>query len=170
MADLVPGDLVLGRDGATVVVANQHKAVDTIAEMLTFVAADGTSVSMTPDHALFVDGALVAAADAKVGAALMTAKGEMIDIKRIVKGEAAIINTVTSDGTIFADGLLAASNPFWIASLTANAPITRTIVNAAAYAAGDVDSHGVGVGCVLTQATAALLAVIAVRKFTTVSM
>lgn len=67
IADLLPGDRVLGRDGAaTTVVSVQHEAVNTFAEMLTFHTADGAAVTMTPDHALFVDGALVAAPDAKV--------------------------------------------------------------------------------------------------------
>ena len=156
MVDLAPGDLVLGRDGATRVVSVQHKAVDTIAEMLTFHTADGASVSMTPDHALFVDGALVAAAEAEVGATLTNAKGEATTIKRIVKGSSAIINAVTADGTVVANGVLAASNPLWIASLTVDAPLTRTVVNAAIFAAGDVDSVGAGVGSVLTQLAASL--------------
>lgn len=151
MTDLSPGDLVLGRDGATAVVAVQHKAVDALGEMLTFHMADGSLVSMTPDHALFVEGELVAASDAKVGSAL--SKGV---IKRIVKGEGTIINAVTADGTIVADGILAASNPLWIAKFTVDAPLTRAIVNAALFTAGDVDSVAVGFGVVLGKVGAAL--------------
>ncbi len=153
MADLVPGDLVLGREGATTVLAVQHKAVDTIAEMLTFHTASG-AVSMTPDHAIFVDGALVAAADVKVGCLLSTGA-----VERITKGEAAIINPVTADGTIVADGILAASNPYWIASLTINGPLMRTLVNAALSSAGDVDSISPGFVLVLAKLAAALAVV-----------
>ena len=152
MADLAVGDLVLGGEGATAVVAVQHKAVDTFAEMLTFHLTDGATVSMTPDHAVFVDGTLVAAAQAKVGSRF---SGGVI-IKRITEGEAAIINPVTASGTIVADGILAASNPMWIASLTVDAPLTRALINAALYAAGDVDTVAAGFGGVLAKLTAVL--------------
>ena len=158
MADLVPGDLVLGRDGATTVVANQHKAVDTLSEMLTFHTAKG-EVSMTPNHGVFVDGELVAAADAKVGSSLSTGV-----IKRITKREAAIINAVTADGTIVADGVLAASNPYWIASLTVDAPLTRAVVNTVLYVAADVDSVAAGAVKIATMLVGATLAAKALRS------
>lgn len=161
MAELVPGDLVLGRNGATTVVAVQHKAIDTVAEMLTFHTSQGASVSMTADHGLFVDGALVAAADAKVGSLLSAGV-----VERITKHQGKIINAVTEDGTVVADGVLAASNPMWIASLTIDAPLTRTLVNMALYAAGDVDSVGMGVGTVLFKlAVAALAAMMFAKTF-----
>ena len=158
MADLAAGDLVLGRDGATTVVAVQHQAVDTIAEMLTFHTADGASVSMTRDHAVWVDGTLAAAAEAKVGSTLTNAEGESVAIKRIAKSKAAIVNPVTADGTIVADGILAASNPYWIASLTVDAPLTRAVVNAALYAAGDVSGihGGIAAGILKIAVTLAL--------------
>jgi hypothetical protein len=160
MADLVPGDLVLGRDGATSVVAVQHKAVDTISPMLTFDLADGSSVTMTPDHALFVDGALVAAADAKVGSSVSTGV-----ITRITKGEGAIINPVTADGTIVADGVLAASNPYWIAALTVDAPLARSVANAIIYAVGDADSLAAGFAKIASSvAGAAFVAMKALRS------
>ena len=159
MTDLVPGDVVLGRDGATSVVAVQHKAVDTLAEMLTFRTADGSSVSMTPNHAVFVDGELVAAADVKVGSALSTGA-----VERITKGEAAIINAVTADGTIVAGGILAASNPMWIASLTIDAPLTRAVVNAVIYAVGDADTLAAGAAKIATMLAAAALAAKALRS------
>ncbi len=159
MADLVPGDLVLGREGATAVVAVQHKAVDTIAQMLTFHTFDGAVVSMTPDHGVFVDGELVAAADAKVGSRLSAGV-----VERITKGEAKIINAVTADGTIVADGVLAASNPLWVAQLTIDAPIRRALVNAVLYAAGDVDSIADGVVVVLAKLAATLTLVALAAK------
>ena len=160
MADLAVGDLVLGGEGATAVVAVQHKAVDTFAEMLTFHLTDGATVSMTPDHAVFVDGTLVAAAQAKVGSRF---SGGVI-IKRITEGEAAIINPVTASGTIVADGILAASNPMWIASLTVDAPLTRAFVNAALYAAGDTNTVIAGFcGVIAKAAASAAMLVFAAR-------
>ena len=169
MADLAAGDLVLtatseGALAATTVVAVQHKAVDTVAEMLTFDTADGASVSMTADHAVFVGGRLVAAAEAKVGSTLTNAKGETAIVKRITKSEGAIINPVTSSGTIFADGILAASNPLWIASLTVDAPLTRAIVNVVLYAVGDVDSIAAGSAKVAASAAVAALAAALLRR------
>ena len=152
IADLVAGDLVLGRSGSTRIVAVQHKAIDTFADMLTFHATNGGSVSMTADHGLFVDGKLVAAAEAKIGSLLST--GAAID--RITKSEFAIINAVTADGTIVAGGVLAASNPLWIAALTVDAPIARTLMNAAISAAGDVDSVATGLVVVLGKFAVAL--------------
>ncbi len=163
MADLVPGDLVLGREGATTVIAVQHKVVDTIAEMLTFHTADGASVSMTPDHAIFVDGKLLAAAEATTGATLTNAKGERTAIKRMTKSKGAIINVVTADGTIVADGFFAASNPYWIASITIDAPALRALVNAVLYAVGDADSIGAVVVKLATMLAVGVLAAKAVH-------
>jgi len=177
MADLAPGDLVLGRDGATTVVAVQHKAVDTIATLLTFHTADGSSVSVTADHALFVGGdgsTLVAAAEVKVGDVLSVGA-----VKRVTVSTGAVINAVTADGTIAAsDGsalILAASNPIWIAPLIIVSPVVRALINTALFAVGDVDSVGAGASATLTvlaalvakaaAATAtAILAALAVRS------
>lgn len=158
MADLIPGDLVLGRDGATTVVAVQHKAADTNAEMLTFHMANGQSVSMTADHGIFADSVLIAAADVKVGSVLSVGT-----VSRITKREAATINAVTVSGTIVADGVLAASNPIWIASVTVDAPLTRAVVNVILYAGGDVDSMSAGFVKVAGMLTGAILTAKALR-------
>ena len=158
MSDLAVGDLVLGRGGATAVIAVQHKAVDTISEMLTFHTAAG-AVSMTPDHAVFADGELVAAAQVKIGSLLSTGA-----VKRITKGEGSIINAVTASGTIVADGILAASNPMWIASLTVDAPIARAVVNAAIYAVGDADTVAAGFAGVLAKIAATAAVAVALKK------
>jgi len=157
MADLVPGDLVLGRMGVTTVVAVQHKGVDRTAEILTFHTADGAhdgAISMTPDHGIFVDGHLVAAAEVKVGSLLSTGT-----VKHITQSEDTIINAVTADGTIIADGILAASNPLWIASLTVDAPLARAVVNAVLFAVGDVDSVVAGFAKVAAMLAVTMLAV-----------
>ena len=150
MANLAVGDYVLGRDGATRVIAVQHKANDIVSDMLTF-HTDGRAVSMTADHGVFVDGKLVAAGDAKVGSALSAGT-----IQRITKSKARIINAVTADGTVVADGVLAASNPAWLAALTIDAPWTRAVANALVLAAGDVDSIGEGAVAVLGKVAAGL--------------
>jgi len=160
MSKLAVGDLVLGRDGATIIVAVQHQAVETLAKMLTFHTADG-AISMTPDHAVYVDGILIAAADAQVGTVLSTGA----KITRIIKGEGAIINPVTRSGTVVANGFLAASNPYWIASLTVDAPLMRAAVNLVLYTASDVDSLGAGaarVSASLALIVAKAVAVLAV--------
>ena len=82
-------------------------------------------------------------------------------VKRVTKSKAAIINAVTASGTIVADGILAASNPMWIASLTVDAPITRAVVNAALYAAGDVVVDTVAAGFARLVATLAIAALAA---------
>ena len=154
IADLSAGDLILGGSDLTRVVAVQHKAVDTTAEMLTFDTADGASVSMTADHAVFVDGQLIAAAEVKVGSLLSTGA-----VKRITKSKGAIINAVTASGTILATDagapVLAASNPLHIARRTIYAPVARAVLNAALYAAGDVDTVAAGFVGVLTKLVAA---------------
>jgi len=157
MADLAVGDLVLGREGATRVLANQHKAVESFAEMLTFVMADGATVSMTPTHGLWVDGTLAAAADVKVGSLVTNAQGESVVVKRIATASKSIINPVTADGTIIASGILAASNPSWIAALTVDAPVARAVVNTVLYAVGDVDS--IEAGCAKVTAAIAIAAI-----------
>ena len=102
----------------------------------------------------------------QVGSLVINAKGEATAIARITKSHAAIINAVTADGTIVANGVLAASNPLWIAALTIDAPLTRALVNAVLYAAGDVDSVGAG-GAKLTVVLAIAAVAFKVRKAAT---
>ena len=113
--------------------------------------------------ALFLDGALRTAADAKVGSTLINTNGQPIRIQRITKGEGTIINAVTASGTIVANGILAASNPYWIAALTIDAPLTRAVVNAVLYAVGDVDSVARGVATVMATLALAALAALAAK-------
>ena len=63
MADLASGDLVLtqaqsGEAVVTRVVVNQHVLSRKTSEMITMHMSDGRTLSLTPDHALFVNGAL----------------------------------------------------------------------------------------------------------------
>ena len=137
MTDLVSGDLVLGRNGATRVIAVHHKNNHDparVAPMLNFHMRGRGKVSMTPDHGIFSDGKLVAASEVFVGSVLSGGK-----VERITKSMAGIINPVTADFTIVADGVLAASVPFAVAKDLIDAPTMRTILNACMYSVGDVD-------------------------------
>jgi len=86
-----------------------------------------------------------------VGAALSTGV-----ITHITKDEGAIINPVTTSGTIVANGILAASNPYWIAAITIDAPLASIIVNAAVFAVGDVNSIAIGFSVGLVKLASAL--------------
>jgi hypothetical protein len=137
MTDLVGGDLVLGRNGATRVIAVHHKNNHDparVAPMLNFHMRGRGKVSMTPDHGIFSDGKLVAASEVFVGSVLSGGK-----VERITKSMAGIVNPVTADATIVADGVLAASHPFAVAKDLIDAPTMRTILNACMYSVGDVD-------------------------------
>ena len=137
MTDLVSGDLVLGRNGATRVIAVHHKNNHDparVAPMLNFHMRGRGKVSMTPDHGIFSDGKLVAASEVFVGSVLSGGK-----VERITKSMAGTINPVTADATIVADGVLAASHPFAVAKDLIDAPTMRTILNACMYSVGDVD-------------------------------
>jgi len=179
MAELTAGDRVLtmtteGTLTTTHVIAVQHKAADTVAEILTLHASDETRLSLTADHALFIDGTLVAADDAKVGSTLMSAGGKAIAVERIAKGEGAIINPVTASGSLLAsDGrgmpVLAASHPIWIAPFVLDSPTARAVVNLALGYVGDVDTLAQGVGVGLTKLAITLAVVWMAAKMRTAS-
>ena len=170
MAALQPGDSVLTaspRDGAlatTWVMVNQHAAEDKLAEVLTLHTAGDGALTLTANHALFVDGALIAAADVKVGSVLTRGV-----VRRVVKAEGvAVVNAVTAAGTILvADGegapTLAASHPIWLASLVLDSAVVRILVNGACAYVGDVQSvaHGVALGSAKLAASLAAVAVAA---------
>jgi hypothetical protein len=168
MKELAAGDRVLSMaEGAlaiTRVVVNQHVNADKSAPMLTLHTSQG-AVSMTPDHAVFVDGALVAASEAKVGSVLTNAQGE-VAIKRITKSDAAIVNPVTASGTILASDasapVLAASHPIWIAPLMVESTVARSVANAALYFVGNSveTSSRTGFVALLLAKAAATLAVV----------
>lgn len=157
MAELAAGDLVLtstldGLLATTRVIVNQHASIERKGSMLTFHTADGSALSLTPNHALWVDGALVAASEAKVGAMLTTARGGQTRIHRIARAhDVTVVNPVTGAGTILAsDGgsapLLAASHPVGVAEIVAESVAARVVVNTALAFAGDVSSIGRGLG------------------------
>lgn len=168
MKELTAGDRVLtiteGLLAITRVVVNQHAHSDKSAPMLTLHTSQG-AVSMTPDHAVFVDGALVAASEAKAGSVLTTAEGE-VAVTRVTKSEAGIINPVTATGTILGSDasapILAASHPIWIAPLMLESSVARSVANAALYFVGNSveTSSRTGFVALLLVKAAATLAVV----------
>ena len=163
MIDLEAGDVVLTRSGdgrfiGTRVIVNQHAQLDMFSEMLTVHTADGTSISLTPDHAIFINGKLAAARDITLGSALSDARGAFVKVTRIThsKSRAAVINPVTSSGTILASDegtpVLATSHPIWIALFVLETSFGRMLVNGGLWYVGDVVSVVDGV----SRATAKL--------------
>ena len=126
MAELAAGDRVVtaARDGSvalTRILVNQHAKAEATAAVITLETAAGR-LSLTRDHALYIDGALAAAGEAKVGSRLVLAGGRTAVVERVTeqRAEAATINPITDSGTILAseeDGepVLAAAHPIWIA-------------------------------------------------------
>ena len=113
--------------------------------MLTLRMSNGASLSLTPEHGLFVDGALVAAAAAKVGSSLMGGDGTIVTVEHVTEDEAVlVINPVTASGTILASDtgapVLAASHPMWIAASVVNSPLIRAFVNFVILFVGDETS------------------------------
>lgn len=148
MAELIAGDRVLtstatGSLTVTRVLINQHaKEHDaTPSRLLTLHTSSATIISLTPDHALYIDGVLAAAADAKVGSRLTSARGDVVVVTRVDHQIGAVINPTTVAATILAsDGgtpILAASHPIWIAPLLIASPAAAALANAALYVVGD---------------------------------
>ena len=177
MRDLAAGDAVLtssakGALAATRVVANHHRWSHKLSSMLTLHTADGTALSLTPGHALYVDGQLADAASASAGSFLTNANGKITIVESVAMVEegVAVINPVTTSGTILAsDGgegapILAATHPMFIAELMVEWPVVRGLLNVGLFVASDVDSIGAGLAIVLAKATAALALVALVGR------
>ena len=170
LADLVAGDRVLtasqsGVLEATLVVVNQHARREglELSELLTIETSDGSAVSLTPEHALFADGKLVAASAVRVGSALRGASGAPVGVVSISQAEGAIVNPVTAAGTLLVSDegapVLAASHPIWIAPLVLESALARALVHSGIAYVGDASSlaHGVGYGLCKLAATLAVV-------------
>ena len=121
MAELAAGDRVVtaARDGSvalTRILVNQHAKAEAMAAVITLETAAGR-LSLTRDHALYIDGALAAAGEAKVGSRLVLAGGRTAVVERITeqRAEAATINPITDSGTPLGGG--------WRACACGGAPI-----------------------------------------------
>ena len=150
MASLEVGDAVLtvAADGGlevTRIVVNQHQHDDDEAELLVLHLSSGAELVLTPTHAIFADGALVAASEATVGAVLEcraeVGAAAKVVVERVEKTRGAVINPVTAAGTLLASDrgppVLAASHPIWIAPILVGSVVARALVNAALGAVGD---------------------------------
>lgn len=168
MADLTAGDVVLttsasGALATTRIIANQHKWVDDRSPMLTIQTTDGSVISMTHDHALFVDGELAAASDVAAGSVLTTAHGGRTTVATVRSAvDAPVINPVTAEGSLLASDqgapILAASHPMWVAPLVLESVVARFLVNRALAVAGDVGSLSGGAASVLSKLAALVFA------------
>jgi hypothetical protein len=153
--ELVAGDVVLSASspsGALVfdrVVVNQHRAVTLNAPLLMLEHRHG-SLTMTPDHVLFLDGSWAAARDAKAGSRVSLGAGATAVVERIRTLPAApVINPVTVGGLILVAGtgtgasadsdapLVASTHPEWSAGfmLASPAPLPFPIFHALSYLA-----------------------------------
>lgn len=124
MGELAAGDVVLtgATDGTlafTRVLVNEKRAVDVSAEVLSLETASGARLSLTHDHALYVDGTLQPASAAAVGAALHLADAQPTRVTRVTRRMAHVVNPITLSGTILAGEkgapVLAATGLMWIA-------------------------------------------------------
>ena len=170
MADLAVGDRVLtattdGALAATRVLVNQHARSERTATMLVLRTADGTALSLTPNHALYINGKLAAARDAVEGSTLTSADGIPIVIQHISKAERVIINPTTAAGTLLASDegapVLAASHPIHVAPAVLTSPSARALINAALVFCGDVKSIGHGIAFAFLKLAATLATIAA---------
>jgi len=147
MGHLARGDFVLTltTDGAarlSSVLVNQHASAAVTAPLITIHTNQGAALTLTADHAIFVDGALAAASAAIVGSKLITARGEAVVTKVTTATAASVVNPVTAAGTILASAavgapILAASHPIHFAPLLLASPTALAFANAALLLVGD---------------------------------
>ena len=137
---------------------------DETADLLTITTEDDSRLTLTPDHAIYLDAGLAAASEAKVGSLLTGANGKAVTIKRIVHGSGLVVNPVTVAGTILAsdDGapLFTASHPIWIAPYVLSSSLARGVVNAAITYVGDASSLAEGIGLGIVKAASSLVIVV----------
>ena len=140
MTALRAGDLVLtGPNALERVVVNQHATDTRSVSLVKIETADGAILTMTPDHAVAIDGVFVAASFAAVGSSLSTG----VVITKVSSSSGRIINPITASGQILAadaDGsrapILAATWPASVAQSFLAAPTspllaTRLLARAA---------------------------------------
>jgi len=167
LASLNAGDRVLtanaesGALAITHVLVNQHaSAADgdepASSPLLRLHTSDGAVLTLTPDHALYVDGALAAVRDVVVGSVLTTSHATATIVTRITPlPRGSVVNPTTASGTILVSDhgapLLAASHPIWIAPLLLSSPTMRIVANVALSLAGDRASAASAAAAVLAK-------------------
>lgn len=143
MAERVPmkalsaGDLVLASPTSTTrVLVNQHAAVEVYSNMVTLEHETG-SLTLTPDHVVYADGAFQPAANVGVGALLEPAS----KVTKVSNGAHGIVNPLTTSGTILAAGptgapVVSSALSEWIADLVLEStlyPLPYSLAAAASY-------------------------------------
>jgi len=137
MKALAAGDLVLASPTATTrVIVNQHAAVEVYSNMVTLVHETG-SLTLTPDHVVYADGAFQPAGNVGVGALLEPAS----KVTKVSKGAHGIVNPLTTSGTILAAGptgapVVSSALSEWIADLVLGStlyPLPFSLAAAASY-------------------------------------
>mmetsp|Transcript_42477 Transcript_42477/g.112202 ORF Transcript_42477/g.112202 Transcript_42477/m.112202 type:complete len:336 (-) Transcript_42477:423-1430(-) len=121
MTSLVSGDIVLADEATvTTVVVNQHRESSKASSMITLHDDHGPILSVTPDHALFVDGTIAPASDVKRGSILTAGRR----VEAVTTSLGGIVNPHTVTGTILAAHgtttsmpVVAATAGYWIASV-----------------------------------------------------
>jgi len=135
MTELTAGDRVLASEGEVArVLFNQHAAVTKAAPTLTITHTEG-SLTLTPDHVLYADGAFVAAREVKPGSALSSGAS----VTAVTPSTHTVINPVTTTNTILAAGLegapvLSSTHPEWAAALLMESPVRLSATSALSYA------------------------------------
>lgn len=87
-----------------------HKVADASFAFVTLETASGHKVSMTKGHYLYVDGALVAASQVKVGSTVTLGSGEADAVVRVGKTVASgLYNPQTVQGNVVVDGVLSST-------------------------------------------------------------
>jgi len=135
MTELTAGDRVLASESEVArVLFNQHAAVTKAAPTLTITHTEG-SLTLTPDHVLYADGAFVAAREVKPGSALSSGAS----VTAVTTSTHTVINPVTTTNTILAAGLegapvLSSTHPEWAAALLMESPVRLSATSALSYA------------------------------------
>jgi len=130
LSGLPGGDLTVSR-----VITNQHLLpVPRLSTLLT-IHFDGGSLTVTPDHMLYIDHSLHPARAATVGSWLDDAKGGVRRVSAVTMVAGAIINPHTTAGTIVAAGavgapILATTYGEWIADAMPAITVQATISHA----------------------------------------
>jgi len=166
LASLNAGDRVLTADSAsgalalTHILVNQHaSAADSdpaTSPLLRLHTSDGAVLTLTPDHALYVNGVLAAVRDVVVGSVLTTTHATTTTVTHVTPlSRGPVVNPTTASGTILAsdhgEPLLAASHPIWIAPLLLSSPTARIVANVALSLAGDAASKATFAAVVLAK-------------------
>ena len=137
MKALTAGDIVLASPTETTrVLVNQHRTVKVYSSMVTLEHESG-SLTLTPDHVVYADGAFKPAGAVGVGALLEPAS----KVTKVSQTAQGIINPLTTSGTILAAGptgapVVSSALSEWIADLILGSnfsPLSYSLSSIAAY-------------------------------------